>query len=513
MVTASLKDISLLDAIVVTYVLILPIVASAFGVAELAAQQSSREDQPTVLRRAHSPLLILANWLRSALTYALALFVWGTAPNFGQGPPECDRKTRLIFFGASLPALGSGRTLNLTGWGILTALFAWRTLKGSWTLLAALQGLFSENVLLKPKDPPKNELNLETMEKYNYVTGDREVTERAYRPGQVFHEMIKGMMNQILGWAPTGQGRWYRKYGQLILATLIATWAITMTELELRLNDIDASDLNKWGFGQILPLILTISPLFALFEAVLKKRSRGPLESSKRTLRFCIRRATNLTRPRTELDGFSTEQIQQLIEDEQLTQEYVDQTLAPSPFALLTVGDKDVYNTYALPHTGNPDWQEYFDADVADTTTIVIRIFDSKCMDRGWPALIGYTTILPFAMFPPGSGGGNDVAPADDSSTPTQAIALVNQANRTQESGAQTFPLFRDRSVIPGMSLEFSVSSDVQSPLPPPNIAGLNNFGLQHVNERRNVAIFKWRGKTIHGKRQTRLTERYNMPE
>jgi hypothetical protein len=57
----------------------------------------------------------------------------------------------------------------------LTALFAWRTLKGRWTLVAALRGLFSESVLLKPKDPPKNELNLETMEKYNYVTGDREV--------------------------------------------------------------------------------------------------------------------------------------------------------------------------------------------------------------------------------------------------------------------------------------------------------------------------------------------------
>jgi hypothetical protein len=31
----------------------------------------------------------------------------------------------------------------------------------------------------------------------------------------------------------------------------IAAWAITMTELELRLNDIDNSDLNKWGFGQV----------------------------------------------------------------------------------------------------------------------------------------------------------------------------------------------------------------------------------------------------------------------
>lgn len=48
-----------------------------------------------------------------------------------------------------------------------------------------------------------------------------DISERAYRPGQIFHEMLQGMMNQILGWAPAGHGRWYREYGQLILATLV----------------------------------------------------------------------------------------------------------------------------------------------------------------------------------------------------------------------------------------------------------------------------------------------------
>lgn len=97
--------------------------------------------------------------------------------------------------------------------------------------------------------------------------------------------------------------------------------------------------------------------------------------------------------------------------------------------------------------------------------------------------------MLPFTMFPPGG------------------------ENEAGESGEQSIPLFRDRSVIPGVTLQFSVSSDVQSPLPPPNIVGLSSFGLQHVNQRRKVAVFKWRGKTKYGKQETVVTETYNMPE
>lgn len=154
-------------------VLILPIVASAFGVAHLASKQSNGFN-PTALRRAQSPLLILANWLRSALTYAFALFVWVKAPGFGSGPPECDQETRFIFFGASLSALDSGRILNLVGWGILTLLFVWRTYQGKWTLGAAVQGLFLEDVMIKPKEPPKNDINMERYAKYTYHTGEYE---------------------------------------------------------------------------------------------------------------------------------------------------------------------------------------------------------------------------------------------------------------------------------------------------------------------------------------------------
>lgn len=65
-ITGERHGISLLDAIIVLYILLLPILASAFGISRLMRDAN----------RAASPMLILANWTRSALTYSLALYVW-----------------------------------------------------------------------------------------------------------------------------------------------------------------------------------------------------------------------------------------------------------------------------------------------------------------------------------------------------------------------------------------------------------------------------------------------------
>jgi hypothetical protein len=204
-------------------------VASAFGVSHLSAPaQSSITRGPTALRRVSSPLLIVANWLRSALTYAFALYVWIKAPSFGQSALECNPHTKVVFWGKALPALGSGRILNLVGWGFLSLTFAWRTLKGLRTLAASFAALFGLNggaagELVRPKVPPKNQLNLETYDRYDYRTEGREHRERAYRPGQIFHQMLRGIMSQILGLAPAGSKSFYGKYGQLILAVLVST--------------------------------------------------------------------------------------------------------------------------------------------------------------------------------------------------------------------------------------------------------------------------------------------------
>ncbi|KAF8909687.1 hypothetical protein CPB84DRAFT_1842921 [Gymnopilus junonius] len=297
-VTSATKGISLLDGIVVVYVLILPVLASAFGLSEIVTPQSKKN----ATRSVHSPLLIVANWTRSALTYSFALYVWIAAPTFGSGPPVCNAATRLIFFGASLPALGSGRWLSLAGWGVLTFFFVWRSIKGLRTILIAFEALFSKSAsqaLLKAKHPPRNEVHWEMVTRTDFATGEVVRTNRLFRPKQIFHELLQGMTSQILSLAPSGTGSWYRLYGKSILVTLLAAWAIIMTELELRLNKLSSNINNQWGFRQILPLLLTISPLFSLYEAILARQSAGPM-SKPRRIRFTIRRAQNLQRPQCE---------------------------------------------------------------------------------------------------------------------------------------------------------------------------------------------------------------------
>lgn len=126
-------------------------------------------------RAVQSPLLIVANWVRSALTYSFAMYVWIAAPNFGSDGPACNAQTRFIFFGASLPALGSGRYLSLAGWGLFTLLFLYRAVKGSTTIGYATRALFSSvagQKLLKPRRDPKNEVHRETVVRKNFATGE-----------------------------------------------------------------------------------------------------------------------------------------------------------------------------------------------------------------------------------------------------------------------------------------------------------------------------------------------------
>ena len=87
-------------------------------------------------------------------------------------------------------------------------------------------------------------------------------------------------MNQILGWAPSGEGRWYKTYGQAILTCLLAGWAIAMTELELVLND-QTSINNQWGFGQVYRRIyvtkITCAKLFHRLGSTISPNHRPSL--------------------------------------------------------------------------------------------------------------------------------------------------------------------------------------------------------------------------------------------
>lgn len=252
---------------------------------------------------------------------------------------------------------------------------------------------------------------------------------------------------------------------------------------------------------------------------MLKKRARGPVEKSKRKLRLCIVGATGLKRGRTEIDQYTPEQLQ-----DTMTEENIETIRCPSPFAVLTIDGTHIYNTFYEEHTRDPEWKESFDAEVSDTSTIVVRIFDMKAMNQGWPALIGYTTISPFSILPPGrkppapgpdstSSDPQTEGPTEESSS--QALGPAAEARRlkdgTSDSTAvvQQFPLVLDREVVPGTSVVFSVSTDISGPPPLPKIPE-RYLGVRKTNIKTQVGFVKWRGRKV-GRREVTVTETHRL--
>ncbi|KAJ3511415.1 hypothetical protein NLJ89_g4119 [Agrocybe chaxingu] len=468
-ITSAQRKISLLDAIVVVYVLLLPVLTSAFGLSEML-EPSQRKSSTHLV---HSPLLIIANWMRSALTYAFALYVWISAPTLGSGPPECNEATRLIFFGASLPALGSGRFLSLAVWGVATVLFVKRTIKGSMTISIAFRALFSDTAsqaLLQPKERPKNEVLQECVTVVDFATGDTTDTSRFLQPRQIFYGIIKGVTDRILSWVPSGTDRWYRLYGRTALISLLASCAIIMTELELLLNKLE-----------ILPLLLTISPLLSLYESILSRSSTGPTTET-RLIRFYIRRAKGLQRPRTEFDAYLPEIIDRL-------PEVLRKAQTPSPFAVITIDEREMYTSRAEESTCDPEWDESFDVRVGNLSTIVIRVFDHKCVDLGLPGFIGFATLLPFALMPPPTKEGE------------QGI---------QEAHVKDIPLVREGRTVPSMTVSISLSTDTR--VPPGLPAVPQAVELQEMHIRRRVAMAQLGDRRWGRKKDTR-TYVYNVPD
>ena len=248
-ITGVRRGIALLDAIIVLYLLLLPILASAFGISRLMRDSN----------RMLSPLLIIINWTRSALTYALAMWVWTTAATFGESV-ECNSATRFILFGASLPALGAGRIVNMVIWAIGTALFGFRLLRPSTldTLFICLLSLFSSQaryrLLRARRPPPSNEWIFEETQyeetQLGRVTKADRTNPRPYRARRKFYTVLKGLSSLVFGRkGTTVMGTWF----SLILAAFLAVFAIVMTELELRLNKVAKPEEgdSEWGFGQV----------------------------------------------------------------------------------------------------------------------------------------------------------------------------------------------------------------------------------------------------------------------
>jgi len=243
-----------------------------------------------------------------------------------------------------------------------------------------------------------------------------------------------------------------------------------------------AQNPNRGGFGQILPLVLTISPLFSLYESVLARRSSGPASESRK-MRISIHKAKGLQRPHCELDNYPKDILKKIPQDK------INEIRAPSPFAVITIDECEMYTTFEEESTTDPGWSESFDVDIDDLSTVVIRVFDRKCIDQGWPAFIGFTTILPFSLLPPPNE--EEVNTSSDSSINIDDI-----------------PLVRDGITVSGTSVSISLSTDTRGPTLPVSTPYLH--GPQRIRVERRVALFKCGNKTM-GRKKEKITGVYEL--
>jgi len=224
-----------------------------------------------------------------------------------------------------------------------------------------------------------------------------------------------------------------------------------------------------------------------LYESVLARRSSGPASESRK-LRISIRKAKGLQRPHCELDDYPEHLLENIPEAK------INTIRAPSPFAVITIDEREMYTTFEEENTTDPGWNESFDVEIEDLSTVVIRVFDRKCIDQGWPAFIGFTTILPFSLLPP---------PKEEDVDDSSHSSLDSRVNIDDIS------LVREGVTISDMSVSISLSTDTRVPptLPvvPPHL-----YGPEGVHVERRVALFKWGNKTM-GRKKVKTTRVYQL--
>ena len=194
--------------------------------------------------------------------------------------------------------------------------------------------------------------------------------------------------------------------------------------------------------------------------------------------------AKGLQRPHCELDGYPEHLLKNIPEDK------INAIRAPSPFAVITIDEREMYTTFEEENSTDPGWNESFDVEIDDLSTVVIRVFDRKCIDQGWPAFIGFTAILPFSLLPP---------PDEED---------VNTSSHSSKN-IDDIPLAREGVTVSGMSVSISLSTDTRIPptLPvvPPHL-----YGPERTRVERRVALFKWGNKTM-GRKKVKTTRVYGL--
>jgi hypothetical protein len=128
-ITGATRTINLLDGIISSYLLTLPLILAAFATASHGSGVT--------------PIMVFAGLLRDTLASAFGLWLWATSPGFGNNP-HCNDQVNFVFFGARLRATSpAARAIGLLFWATIYFLVLINIISHHKTLYFAIRSLFS----------------------------------------------------------------------------------------------------------------------------------------------------------------------------------------------------------------------------------------------------------------------------------------------------------------------------------------------------------------------------------
>jgi len=259
----ALRTISLLDAVIVSYLLTLPLIATAYAAARL----------PRVV----SPLLVFVDTIRFLLTSAFGLWIWASAPRFGS-QPNCNPAINFVIFGKRMSATSrAARAIGLVFWSSYLGIFLLRCISRADTLWLSMLASFSApaaDTFRRPRRSAAADKVIRLSARVDltltfgfqipfvleYLTYKRCWTTKLARtmhPTRDFHSPPSNFFPPTLMDSPVGA-----IIQRIILAivALSVAFVLIMTELELSIGNKGIVLDTSFGFGQVRTRFARLDP-------------------------------------------------------------------------------------------------------------------------------------------------------------------------------------------------------------------------------------------------------------
>ncbi|KAJ7903054.1 hypothetical protein B0H13DRAFT_1882311 [Mycena leptocephala] len=334
--TGAKRSISLVDGIIASHLLLLPLTAATYSEFRLIER-----------RLAVSPLLVIIGFIRGALISVFGLWIWGSSPSFGS-IPECNDLINLFVFRPIRATSATARGIGLAFWGAYTLVFCVGNLQRSDTLIAAIQALFSKLEAAAFRLPRKTGPGNKIVQNSGYIG-----------VSVAIHPIIQWLISR---WTQQKQWNW----SQQAVLERRPTRDFHAPELDLTAGNKNIQQDFAFGFSQILPLSLTILPVLSLLDWY-SRPVEGQL-SKFRSVRLAIKGMRG-----------------------QMTRE---SGALRDCFVLVSIEETNqLFTTLVAPHAEEPRWNESFDISVSELSNVLIEIFDT--LTDGEATCCGYAVITP----------------------------------------------------------------------------------------------------------------------